>query len=138
VAKSRTEIMEQLRKLFALSESSFEEEARTAALMAVRLIKEHGMEVRWPHEYRQPPSPQPVKQTKTKQWQDPTWPEERQRQQQHHEQRHEGEGRYVERVATNHVLCKSCGQMCAMGETVLVGLKTRGTTHVRCKFYWFE
>lgn len=34
-------VMDKVRKLIALTESPFEEEARTAAMMAIRLIKEH-------------------------------------------------------------------------------------------------
>lgn len=42
------DVMDRLRKLLAMAESPVDEEARTAALLAVRLIKEHKIELALP------------------------------------------------------------------------------------------
>src|SRR6185295_9929478 len=50
-----TRLLERVSALVARASSSFEEEARTSAVIACRLIREHGLEVSLPGSVREPP-----------------------------------------------------------------------------------
>lgn len=54
-----TDVLDKIHKLVALSTSSHAEEARTAAFMAVKLIREHGIVLSYSASYRPPPPPKP-------------------------------------------------------------------------------
>lgn len=110
-------IIDKLRKLFAMADSPVEEEARTAALMAVRLLKKHGFESRIFSSATSVPAAT-VTANST------------------HVQRQPD--LYTYAVAQRVGCCKACGQLYIAGESVLVGMKTHGTTHERCQKYWYS
>jgi len=102
-------VMERLRKLLAMAESPVVEEARTAALMAAKLIKEHRIALLLPDDTRLiVTTPKPV-------------------------QRYD---QPIKMRARTHGLCMACGGTYFMDEPVLVW--SGRTTHQMCASYWSE
>lgn len=119
--------LERIEKLFALADSPFEEEARTAALKAVRLMKKHGLVPRLPasadpERVHTPPQAAPAQQP----YQPPRA---------YHPP---GFDKYRSANAARSSACKACGQLYEVGEPVLIGIIKFGVTHVRCRAYWDE
>lgn len=103
------DILDRLEKLMAMAGSPVQEEARTAALMAVTLMKKHGIRLSLPDD-----APAPRARQK------PRAPE------------------VVAHAKTAKVdgFCKQCGGVYFRGDSVWVGRS--GVTHAQCDLYWRE
>lgn len=135
---SRASVLDRLEKLFAMAGSPVVEEARTAALMAVKLMKKHGIVPRFPESEPErvhtptPPAPPPPQQPWSGQYQD------RSQYQPPRAYHPPGFDKYKSMPAMRSAACKACGQLYNAGETVLVGVSRHGITHERCSAYWNE
>jgi hypothetical protein len=129
--------MDRLHKLLAMAKSPVEEEARTAALMAVRLIHEHKIELRlpskgypigvtepltsWDWKPSEPAKPKPPSTPPPKP--PPRVPKYQEVP--------------VSLVAKFGGVCKQCARHYSAGESIL-WLKGRGATHYNCQTYWYK
>ena len=126
------DIIDRLHKILAMAESPVEEEARTAAIMAVRLIKKHNVQLSMPgrntedlfeHFRRPPPAAKPPK--------PPPPPPKSGRVPRFGE-------RPVPMTAKYISTCRVCGKDCFEGDRVW-WLKGHGVTHRDCDdSYWYE
>jgi hypothetical protein len=115
------EALEKVRKLIAMTASDFEEEARTAAMQACRLIRTHGFTVgptetgpRFdPFSYRpSPPAPVPPRGPFQP---TPFVP--------------------IHIYARAPGTCRACNKQFGSGASILM-VKGRGATHFECGDYW--
>lgn len=119
-----SDLLDKVRKLIALSASPVEEEARSAAYLACRLIREQHLEVRSPF----------ADATGWKHAENVTWGARKPPPERTYKFRVKPSRMYF--GAGIQAKCKMCGVDVLGGW--LLWMPNRGFTHERCEDYWYE